>query len=46
MESRAVSKSAFDLAQSQARAASANLEAARSQAKAAEAEVGLSDGGR
>jgi len=45
VESRAVSKSAFDLAQSQARAASANLEAARSQAKAAEAETGLSDAG-
>ena len=45
VESRAVSKSAFDLAQSQARAASANLEAARSQAKAAEAEVALSEAG-
>ena len=41
----AVSKSAFDAAQSQARAASANLEAARSQAKAAEAEVTLSQAG-
>jgi len=45
VESRAVSKSAIDLAQSQARAASANLEAARSQAKAAEAEVALSEAG-
>ncbi|MGO8836381.1 MAG: HlyD family secretion protein [Limisphaerales bacterium] len=45
VESRAVSKSAFDLAHSQARAASANLEAARSQAKAAEAEVALSQAG-
>jgi membrane fusion protein (multidrug efflux system) len=45
VESRAVSKSAFDLAQAQARAAIANLEAARSQAKAAEAEVGLSEAG-
>jgi hypothetical protein len=45
VESRAVSKSAFDLAQSQARAASANLEAARSQAKAAEADVALSAAG-
>jgi len=45
VESRAVSKSAFDAAQSQARAASANLEAARSQAKAAEADVSLSEAG-
>ena len=45
VESRAVSKSAFDLAQSQARAAGANLEAARSQAKAAEADVALSRAG-
>jgi membrane fusion protein (multidrug efflux system) len=45
VESRAVSKSAFDLAQSQARAAGANLEAARSQASAAEAEVALSEAG-
>jgi len=45
VESRAVSKSAFDLAQSQARAAGANLEAARSQAKATEAEVSLSAAG-
>jgi membrane fusion protein (multidrug efflux system) len=45
VENRAVSKSAIDLAQSQARAASANLEAARSQAKAAEADVALSAAG-
>ncbi len=45
VESRAVSKSAFDLAQSQARAAGANLEAERSQAKAAEADVALSAAG-
>ncbi len=45
VESRAVSKSAIDLAQSQARAAGANLEAARSQAKAAEADVALSAAG-
>ena len=45
VESRAVSKSAFDLAQSQARAAAANLDAARSQAKAAEADVALSQAG-
>ena len=45
VESRAVSKSAFDLAQSQARAAGANLEAARSQARAAEADVALSTAG-
>ena len=45
VESRAVSKSAFDLAHSQAQAAGANLEAARSQAKAAEAEVVLSTAG-
>jgi len=45
VESRAVSRSAIDLAQSQARAAGANLEAARSQAKAAEAEVTLSEAG-
>jgi membrane fusion protein (multidrug efflux system) len=45
VESSAVSRSAFDLAQSQARAAGANLEAARSQAKAAEAEVALSAAG-
>ena len=45
VESRAVSKSAVDAAQSQARAASANLEAARSQTRAAEAEVALSTAG-
>ena len=45
VERRAVSKSAIDLAQSQARAATANLEATRSQAKAAEAEVALSEAG-
>jgi membrane fusion protein (multidrug efflux system) len=42
VESRAVSKSAFDLAQTQARADNANLDAARSQSKAAESEVALS----
>ena len=45
IEGRAVSKSAFGLAQSQARAAIANLEAAHSQTKAAEAEVALSEAG-
>ena len=45
VDSSAVSRSAFDLAQSQARAASANVEAARSQAKAAEADVALSAAG-
>jgi membrane fusion protein, multidrug efflux system len=45
VESRAVSKSAYDLAQAQARSATANLEAARSQVKAAEAEVTLSEAG-
>ena len=45
VESRAVSKSAVDLAQSQARAASANLEAARSQVKAAIADVTLCEAG-
>ena len=45
VESRAVSKSAFDLAQAQARSANANLEAARSQTNAAEAEVALSEAG-
>jgi len=45
VETRAVSRSAFDLAQSQARAASANAEAARSQTKAAEAEVALCQAG-
>ena len=45
VESRAVSKSAFDLTQAQARAADANLDAARSQSKAAESEVALSGAG-
>jgi membrane fusion protein (multidrug efflux system) len=45
VDSTAVSKSAFDAAQSQARTASANLEAARSQAKAAEADVTLTQAG-
>lgn len=45
VDSTAVSKSAFDAAQSQARTASANLEAARNQAKAAEADVTLSEAG-
>ena len=45
VDSTAVSKSAVDAVQSQARTASANLEAARSQAKAAEAEVALSQAG-
>jgi membrane fusion protein (multidrug efflux system) len=45
VESRAVSKSAFDLAQAQAREATAHLESARSQARAAEAEVVLSQAG-
>jgi membrane fusion protein, multidrug efflux system len=45
VDSTAVSKSAFDAAQSQARTASANLKAARSQEKAAEADVMLSQAG-
>jgi membrane fusion protein (multidrug efflux system) len=45
VESQAVSKSAFDQAQAEARSANANLEAVRSQAKAAEAEVALSEAG-
>ena len=45
VDSSAVSRSAFDAAQSQARAAKANLEAARSQAQAAESEVTLSKAG-
>lgn len=45
VDSTAVSKSAFDAAQSQARTANANLEAARSQEKAAEADVTLSQAG-
>ena len=43
VESRAVSKSAFDLAQAQARSAEADLEAARSQVKAAQAQEILSE---
>ncbi len=43
VESRAVSKSAFDLAQAQARSAAANLEAARSQTNAAVADIALSE---
>jgi membrane fusion protein, multidrug efflux system len=45
VEGRAVSKSAFDLAQAQARSANANLEAVRSQTNAAGAEVALSEAG-
>lgn len=45
VESRAVSKSAFDLARAQARAATANLEAAESQTNSAGAEVALSEAG-
>jgi membrane fusion protein, multidrug efflux system len=45
VESRAVSKSAFDQAQAEARSATANLAAARSLAKAAEADVALSQAG-
>jgi membrane fusion protein, multidrug efflux system len=45
VESRAVSQSAFDLAQAQARAAAANVEAARSQTNAAESDVVLSEAG-
>jgi len=43
VESRAVSKTAFDLAQAQARSANADLEAARSQVKAAQAQEALSE---
>ena len=43
VESRAVSKTAFDLAQAQARSAEADLEAARSQVKAAQAQEALSE---
>ena len=46
VESRAVSKTAFDLAQAQARSANADLEAARSQVKAAEAQKYLERGRR
>jgi membrane fusion protein (multidrug efflux system) len=45
VESRAVSQSAFDQAQSQARAAAANLQSADSQVAAAESEVALSEAG-
>ena len=45
VESRAVSQSAIDQAQAQARSATADLAAARSQAKAAEAGVVLSQAG-
>jgi membrane fusion protein (multidrug efflux system) len=45
VEGRAVSKSALDLAQAQARSANANLVAAYSQTNAAEAEVVLSEAG-
>jgi membrane fusion protein (multidrug efflux system) len=45
VESRAVSKSAIDLAQAQARSADADLVAAYSQTNAAEAEVVLSEAG-
>jgi len=45
VESRAVSRSALDLAQAQARSANANLVAAYSQTNAAEAEVTLSEAG-
>ena len=43
VESRAVSKTAFDQAEAQAQSTAANLEAAHSQVKAAEAEVVLSE---
>lgn len=45
VDSTAVSRSAFDAAQSQALTASANLAAAHSQADAAEADVSLSEAG-
>jgi membrane fusion protein, multidrug efflux system len=45
VETRAVSKSVFDLAKAQARSATANLEAARSQVKAAQSAVVLSQAG-
>jgi membrane fusion protein (multidrug efflux system) len=45
VDNSAVSRSAFDAAQSRARTAKANLEAARSQVQAAEAEVTLSEAG-
>jgi membrane fusion protein, multidrug efflux system len=43
VESRAVSKSAFDLAQAQARSTQADLESARSQVRAAQAQEALSE---
>lgn len=45
VESRAVSKTDFDLVRAQARSADADLESARSQVKAAQAEVTLSRAG-
>jgi len=45
VESRAVSKTAFDLAQAQARSAKADLDSARSQVKAAQAQEVLSEAG-
>jgi membrane fusion protein (multidrug efflux system) len=45
VESKAVSQSAIDLAQAQARSADANLQAAYSQTNAAEADVTLSEAG-
>jgi membrane fusion protein (multidrug efflux system) len=45
VDKTAVSRSAFDMAQAQARSASADLEAARSQALAAEANVTLAQAG-
>jgi len=45
VESRAISKSALDLAQAQARSANANLVAAYSQTNAAESDVELSEAG-
>jgi membrane fusion protein, multidrug efflux system len=45
VESRAVSRSALDLVQAQARSANADLEADRSQTNAAEADVALSEAG-
>ncbi|HEY3931391.1 MAG TPA: HlyD family secretion protein, partial [Verrucomicrobiae bacterium] len=45
VESRAISKSAFDLAQAQAQSAAANLDAAYSQTNSAESEVTLAEAG-
>lgn len=45
VESRAVSKTAFDLAQAQARSAAADLQSAQSQVKSAQAQVTLSKAG-